>query len=78
MNMELNAKIQDFLLSQSIQRFMEYVKVWTTSDEDSLSNPSTKNQFELGILLKKELETLNLTNIEHDEFCYVYADLPAS
>ena len=76
--MELNAKVQDFLLTQSVQRFLAYVKVWTTSDEDSLSNPSTENQFELGRMLKKELEKLNLTNIEHDEFCYVYADLAAS
>jgi tripeptide aminopeptidase len=78
MIMELNTKIQEFLLRHSVEKFLEYVKVWTTSDEDSTSFPSTPNQFDLGKLLVNELKEIGLTNITHDEFGYVYGDLPAS
>ena len=78
MIMELNSKIQEFLLKHSVNKFLEYVKVWTTSDEDSTSFPSTDNQFDLGKVLVKQLEEIGLINIVHDEFGYIYADLPAS
>ncbi len=74
----LSEEINDFLLEDSVNRFLKYVQVWTTSNEDSQSNPSTENQFELGKILAKELNELNLENVVHDEFGYVYADLPAT
>jgi len=74
----LSEEIKDFLLEESLSKFLRYVKVWTTSDESSHSNPSTENQFELGKILTEELKELNLKNVVHDEFGYVYADLPAS
>ena len=61
-----------------MDRFFRYVQIWTTSDEDSQSNPSSKNQFDLGNVLVAELKELNLENIIHDEYGYVYANLPAS
>ena len=78
MIMELNAKIQEFLLRHSVEKFLEYVKVWTTSNEDSTSFPSTPNQFDLGKLLVKQLKEIGLKNATHDKFGYVYGDLPAS
>jgi tripeptide aminopeptidase len=78
MIMELNTQIQEFLLKHSVEKFLEYVKVWTTSDEDSTSFPSTPNQLDLGKLLVKQLGEIGLINITHDEFGYVYGDLPAS
>jgi tripeptide aminopeptidase len=78
MIMELNTKIQEFLIGHSVDKFLEYVKVWTTSDEDSTSFPSTPNQFDLGKLLVKQLTEIGLNNISHDKFGYVYGDLPAS
>jgi len=74
----LSEEIKAFLLQESVNRFLNYVQVWTTSDELSQSNPSTENQFELGKRLVTELKELNLENIVHDNFGYVYADLPAS
>lgn len=74
----LSEKIKEFLLKESTDRFFRYVQIWTTSDEDSQSNPSSKNQFDLGNVLVAELKELNLENIIHDEYGYVYADLPAS
>ena len=74
----LSEEIKDFLLEDAVNRFLRYVKVWTTSDESSQSNPSSENQFELGKILAEELKELNLENVEHDKFGYVYADLPAN
>jgi len=74
----LSEEIKEFLLKEATDRFFRYVQIWTTSDEDSQSNPSSKNQFDLGNVLSAELKELNLENIIHDEYGYVYADLPAS
>jgi len=74
----LSEEIKEFLLKESVNRFLRYVQVWTTSDELSQSSPSTENQFELGKILAAELNELNLENVIHDDFGYVYADLPAS
>jgi tripeptide aminopeptidase len=74
----LSEEIKDFLLEESVKRFLKFVQVWTTSDELSQSNPSTENQFELGKILAAELKELNLENVVHDKYGYVYADLPAS
>ncbi|MEJ2293858.1 MAG: peptidase T [Candidatus Lokiarchaeota archaeon] len=59
-------------------RFIRYAQIWTTSDVNSPSFPSTKCQFELAKLLFNELKVLNLENIVLDEKCYVYADIPES
>ena len=74
----LSNEIKEFLLEEAVNRFLKYVRIWTTSDEDSQSHPSTENQFELGKILAAELKKLNLENVIHDHFGYVYADLPAS
>ena len=74
----LSNEIKEFLLEEAVNRFLKYVRIWTTSDEDSQSHPSTENQFELGKILAAELKKLNLENVILDHFGYVYADLPAS
>jgi len=74
----LSEEIKEFLRKEAMDRFFRYVQIWTTSDEHSQSNPSSKNQFDLGNVLVAELKELNLENIIHDEYGYVYADLPAS
>jgi tripeptide aminopeptidase len=76
--MELSKEIQEFLLDEALERFLRYVKVWTTSDETIETVPSTKVQFDLGKLLLEELKQLNLKDIVHDEYGFVYAFLPAS
>ena len=74
----LSNEIKEFLLEEAVNRFLRYVRIWTTSDEDSQSHPSTENQLELGKILAAELKKLNLENVILDHFGYVYADLPAS
>ncbi|MFX1566772.1 MAG: peptidase T [Promethearchaeota archaeon] len=76
--MELTKTIQEFLLKDALERFLRYVKVWTTSDESVETVPTTTNQLELGKLLVNELKKLDLENIILDEFGNVYAFLPPS
>ena len=76
--MNLSAEVHDFLLSDVVKRFLKYVQVWTTSDYESSTHPSSSNQVDLGKILIDELKELNLENIILDEFGYVYADLPPS
>ncbi len=76
--MELSKGIQEFLLKDALERFLRYVKVWTTSDESVETVPTTKNQLDLGKLLIEELKELNLKNIILDEFGNVYTFLAPS
>ena len=76
--MDLSKEIQEFLLNEALERFLRYVKVWTTSDENGETVPTTKNQLDLGKLLVGELKALNLEDIVHDEYGFVYAYLPPS
>ncbi len=76
--MDLSIDIKEFLLNEALERFLRYVKVWTTSDESVETVPSTKIQLDLGKLLVEELKELGLEDIIHDEFGFVYAYLPPS
>jgi tripeptide aminopeptidase len=61
-----------------VKRFLEYVKIYTTSDEDSTTFPSTQRQKDLAVFLKKELEQLGLAEISLDHNGYLMATLPAN
>ena len=76
--MAISKEIQEFLLNDALERFLRYVKVWTTSDEISPSFPSTDNQFELGKILVEELKDLDLEDVIQDDLGFVYAYLPPS
>ncbi|MFX1498156.1 MAG: peptidase T [Promethearchaeota archaeon] len=70
--------VRDFLLNDVLERFLRYVKVWTTSDISSASFPSTVNQFELGKILLEELKQLGLKDVFQDKNGFVYANVPPS
>jgi len=77
--MKFYADPQEMLADTSlVQRFLEYVKIHTTSDEHSESFPSTERQFVLAELLVGELKTLGLEDAGVDENCYVTATLPGT
>lgn len=59
-----------------LERFLNYIRIDTTSNPDKTDNPSTTGQIELAKMLVKELRDLNVDNIYFDEeHCYVYAVL---
>ena len=76
--MELTKEIQEFLHNDALERFLRYVKIWTTSDETKESVPTTKNQLDLGRVLVEELKGLGLDGVIQDEFGFVYANIPPS
>lgn len=65
-------------LEKLINRFIKYVKMETTSNESSITVPSTKDQLEFANKLAKELEEIGLSDVSVDDKGYVMATLPAN
>jgi tripeptide aminopeptidase len=63
---------------RAYERLLNYVKIHTTSDEDSQTAPSTQRQFDLARLLVDEMKELGITDAKVDEHCYVYGTIPAT
>ena len=63
---------------RAYERLLNYVVVYTTSDEDSTTVPSTARQFDLAKKLVEELHSIGVTNAEVDDKCYIYASIPAT
>lgn len=61
-----------------LERFFEYVKINTTSNEDAGCIPSFEGERDLAKLLKKELEDMGAEEIEVTDACFVFATIPAS
>ncbi len=64
-----------------LERFIRYVKVWSTSDSttaDENIQPSTHRQFDLAKILASELTLNGLKDVQTTEHCYVYGYLPAT
>ena len=63
---------------RAYERLLNYVVVHTTSDEESVTVPTTVRQFDLARMLVDELHGIGVTDAEVDGMCYVYATLPAT
>lgn len=63
---------------RAYERLLNYVKIYTTSDENSQTAPSTERQFDLARVLVDEMKTLGINDARVDEHCYVYGHIPAS
>ena len=61
-----------------VDRFLQYVKFDTQSDELTNMTPSTPGQMVFAEHLKKELENLGLTEITLDDNGYLMATLPSN
>ena len=60
-----------------LNRFLNYISFETTSNENSKTCPSTKNQLDLANYLVEELNSLGIES-ELDENGYVYANIPGN
>lgn len=65
-------------MSKVVERFLEYVKYDTKSDENSNTVPTTAKQKVLGERLVNELKEIGLENVHMDENGYVMGELPAN
>ncbi len=61
-----------------VDRFLQYVKFDTQSDEQTHMTPSTPGQMIFAQHLEKELQALGLKNISLDENGYLMATLPSN
>lgn len=61
-----------------LTRFINYVKIYSTSDPQSESTPSTPQQWEMANYLFEELKTLGLENVSMDEKGYVFGYIPSN
>jgi tripeptide aminopeptidase len=65
-------------MEQVLERFLRYVKVFTTSDPESETFPSTMRQLVFADQLVSELCEIGLAEVSRDEFGYVTATLPSN
>ena len=66
-------------MTDVLDRFLRYVKVWTTSEEGvEDSYPSTERQKDLLRQLVEELKEIGLADAGMDEYGYVMATLPSN
>lgn len=62
-----------------IERFLEYVKIDTCSDDNSGTHPSSFKQHDLASLLYEQLQEMGAKEVHYDRtHCYVYGSIPAS
>ena len=63
---------------RAYERLLKYASVYTTSDPDSATVPSSMRQYDLAHQLVEELKALGLENVHVDENCVVYGWLSAT
>ena len=59
-------------------RFLNYVKIFSTSDPESESTPSTERQWDIANYIFEELKTLGLDDVSLDENGYIYGYVPSN
>jgi len=65
-------------MSKVVERFLNYVKYDTKSNDESTTVPTTSNQLVLAKALAQELKQIGLQEVKLDDKGYVYATLPAN
>ncbi|MDR2205581.1 MAG: peptidase T [Flavobacteriaceae bacterium] len=61
-----------------LNRFIHYVKIYSTSDPESETTPSTPQQWEMAKYLFEELKSLGLEHVSMDDKGYVFGYIPAN
>ncbi|MGL5801278.1 MAG: peptidase T, partial [Cetobacterium sp.] len=65
-------------MSFLVEKFLQYVKIDTTSDSKSQSCPSSEIQWNLAKIIVKDLEEIGLVDISLDENGYIMGTLPSN
>ncbi len=63
---------------RAYERLLRYVKIYTTSDEDSTTTPSAAREFDLANILVDEMKEIGIKDAHVDDKCYVYGSIPAT
>lgn len=73
-NIEFSQEWKDKLLN----RFLSYVKIYSTSDAESETCPSTERQWDIARFITEDLKNIGLEDVSLDENGYIMANLPAN
>ncbi|MCX8533402.1 peptidase T [Chryseobacterium luquanense] len=71
---EFNSMWREKLLN----RFLSYVKIYSTSDAESEMTPSTERQWDIANYIVEELKTIGLEDISIDDHGYIMAYVPSN
>ncbi|MDY0929758.1 peptidase T [Chryseobacterium sp. CFBP8996] len=71
---EFNSMWREKLLN----RFLSYVKIYSTSDAESETTPSTERQWNIANYIVEELKIIGLENISIDEHGYIMGYVPSN
>ncbi len=63
---------------RAYEYLLNYSRIYTTSDPESETCPSSERQFELGNILVKDLKAIGCVDARIDANGYVYASVPAT
>lgn len=61
-----------------LNRFLSYVKIYSTSDPESETTPSTPQQWDIAKYIFEELKNLGLEDVSLDDKGYIYAYVPSN
>lgn len=61
-----------------LDRFLDYVKIPSSSDDNASSVPTTKKQFDMAARLVNDMKEIGIADAYVDELCYVYGHVPAT
>ncbi|WP_027383097.1 peptidase T [Epilithonimonas caeni] len=77
MNKE-NIRLDGIWREKLLNRFITYIKIYSTSDAESETTPSTERQWDIANYLYKELQDLGLEDVSIDEKGYVFGFIPSN
>ncbi|SEH42159.1 peptidase T [Epilithonimonas hominis] len=73
-----NIQLDGIWSKKLLNRFITYVKIFSTSDAESETTPSTERQWDIANYLCKELQDLGLEDVNIDEKGYVFGFIPSN
>jgi tripeptide aminopeptidase len=73
-----NIQLDGIWREKLLNRFITYIKIYSTSDAESETTPSTERQWDVANYLYKELQDLGLEDVSIDEKGYVFGFIPSN
>ena len=73
-----NIQLDGIWREKLLNRFITYIKIFSTSDAESETTPSTERQWDIANYLYKELQDLGLEDVNIDEKGYVFGFIPSN
>ncbi len=73
-----NIQLDGIWREKLLNRFITYIKIYSTSNAESETTPSTERQWDIANYLYKELQDLGLEDVSIDEKGYVFGFIPSN